>query len=254
MSKKESLLFLILGGFFITNALIAEFIGVKMFSLEATLGMEPFHWKIFNIEGTLEFSAGVLPWPVVFIMTDIINEYFGQKGVRQLSYLTAALIGYAFVIIFMAIQLTPAEWWLSAFERQGVDNAQAAFQSIYGQGLWIIVGSLVAFLVGQLLDALIFHQLRKVTGKNIGLRATLSTIVSQLFDSFIVLYIGFILPGTMTLKKFFAIGTVNYTYKVLAAIVLLPVLYLIHKLIRSFLGEKRAEELSDYAAKNELVA
>ncbi|MFK7923035.1 MAG: queuosine precursor transporter [Bacteroidia bacterium] len=254
MAKKENLLFLILGGFFITNALVAEFIGVKIFSLEGTFGWENINWSLFGIEGTLQFSAGVLPWPVVFIMTDIINEYYGQKGVKILTYLTAGLIGYAFILIFMSIFLEPADWWLASFQEQGVDNAQNAFAGIYGQGMWIIIGSLVAFLTGQLLDAVIFHRLRKVTGKNIGLRATISTLVSQLFDSFIVLYIGFILPGKMTLSQFFAIGAVNYSYKVLAAIVLIPILYLVHRWIRNYLGEERAESLIRNAANNQLAA
>lgn len=254
MHRKESVLFLVLAGFFITNAIVAEFIGVKIFSLESTLGIPVFNWSLLGITGNLEFSAGVLPWPVVFIMTDIINEYFGKKGVQQLSYLAASLIGYAFIIIFLAIQLTPADWWVAAYEGEGIANAQSAFQSVFGQGLWIIVGSLVAFLIGQIMDAMIFHRLRKVTGRNIGLRATLSTLVSQLFDSFIVLYIGFVLPGTMGLSQFAAIGIVNYSYKVLAAICLLPVLYLVHRGIRSYLGQSRAEKLISFAASNQLVA
>ncbi len=254
MHKKESLLFLMLAGFFITNAIVAEFIGVKIFSLEATLGIEPINWRLFGISGSLEFSAGVLPWPVVFIVTDIINEYYGKKGVKQLSYIAAALIAYAFLIVFMAIQLSPAEWWTSAYGNNGISDAQSAFQSVFGQGLWIIVGSLVAFLIGQIMDAIIFHRLRGVTGKNIGMRATLSTLISQLFDSFIVLYIGFVLPGTMSLAQFSAIGLVNYTYKVLAAICLIPLLYLAHRLIRSFLGDLRAEKLVSFAAQDRLTA
>ena len=120
--------------------------------------------------------------------------------------------------------------------------------------MWIIVGSLIAFLIGQIMDALVFFHLRKVTGKNIGLRATISTIVSQLFDSFIVLYIGFVLPGLMTTRQFFAIGTVNYTYKVLAAICLVPILYLIHRIIRNYLGVDRAKEMIQKAASNQLAA
>ncbi|MEL6591185.1 MAG: queuosine precursor transporter [Bacteroidota bacterium] len=254
MAKKENLLFLILGGFFITNALVAEFIGVKIFSLEGTFGWEDFHWSLFGIEGTLQFSAGVLPWPVVFIMTDIINEYYGKKGVKLLSYLTAGLIGYAFILIFMAIALEPADWWLGSYQEQGVENAQNAFMGVYGQGLWIIIGSMIAFLIGQILDALVFHRLRPITGSNIGLRATLSTLISQLFDSFIVLYIGFIVPGKMTLSQFFAIGAINYSYKVLAAIVLIPILYVVHGWIRNYLGEKRAESLIRSAAQNRLAA
>lgn len=245
LSDKGLRLFIVLGGFFVTNALVAEFIGVKIFQLEDTLGWEPFNWKLLNIEGTLQFSAGALLWPVVFIMTDIINEYFGQRGVRLLSYLTVFLIGYGFIMIYLAIQLAPADWWVSVSQDKGVPDMQTAFANIYGQSNWIIVGSIVAFLVGQLLDAFVFHKVRVLAGeKMIWLRATLSTVASQLVDSFLVLYIAFVLgPQKWPLDRFFAIGTVNYTYKVLMAILLIPVLYLIHYLIDGYLGQKKARKM-----------
>ena len=91
--NKAVTLFIILGGFFVANALVAEFIGVKIFSLERTLGIEPFQFSFFG-EDNLGFNltAGVLLWPVVFVMTDIINEYYGLKGIRFLSFLTVGLI------------------------------------------------------------------------------------------------------------------------------------------------------------------
>ncbi|MEL6133183.1 MAG: VUT family protein, partial [Bacteroidota bacterium] len=93
MFKKENILFIILGGFFVTNALIAEIIGTKLFSVEKIFGLEPANLTLFGQEGnSFNMTAGVLLWPVVFVMTDIINEYYGKKGVQILSYLTAALI------------------------------------------------------------------------------------------------------------------------------------------------------------------
>lgn len=97
MRSKRQKLFLVLGGFFIINAIVAEFIGVKIFSLEATLGLEQFNIPLFGSLFSFNLTAGVLLWPVVFIMTDIINEHFGVKGVKFLSWLTAVLIVYAFL-------------------------------------------------------------------------------------------------------------------------------------------------------------
>lgn len=111
-------LFTLLGGFFIANALIAEFIGVKIFSLESTLGWDPFNWNLFGIKGTLSFTTGVLLWPVVFIMTDVINEYFGKRGVRFLSYLAVGLICYAFLTAYLAIGTAPADWWVVSMLRK----------------------------------------------------------------------------------------------------------------------------------------
>ena len=217
-------LFLVLGGFFIANAIIAEFIGVKIFALEETLGLAPLDWNLFGQTGSLNFTAGVLLWPVVFIMTDIINEYFGTRGVRLLSYLVVGLIIYAFAFAYLAIALAPASWWVGIQAKQGVPDMQAAFAVIFGQGQWIIVGSVIAFLIGQIIDVTIFHRVRRLTGERmVWARSTGSTLVSQLVDSFVVLYIAFVLgPQHWPMELFLAVGTVNYVYKFVVAIALTP--------------------------------
>ena len=252
ISNRAVRLFIILAGFFITNALVAEFIGVKIFSLEETMGWQPFEWSLFGITGTLQLTAGVLLWPVVFIMTDVINEYYGQKGVRLLSYLTAGLIAYGFVMIFGAIELAPADWWIGIGSEMGVDNMQNAFAQVFGQSLWIIIASLVAFLVGQILDAFVFYRIRIVTGnKRIWLRATVSTAVSQFIDSYVVLYIAFVIgPQQWSMNQFFAVGTVNYGYKLSVAILLIPLLYVFHYLIDNYLGHDKANALRREATHN----
>lgn len=251
ISQKSTRLFIILGGFFVANALIAEFIGVKIFALEDTLGLQPFNWNLFGQKGSLSFTAGVLLWPVVFVMTDILNEYFGQKGVRLLSYLAVGLIIYAFVMVYAAIGLSPAGWWVGVNADKGVPDMQVAFANVFGQGLWIIMGSVVAFLVGQIVDVFTFHRIKRLTGENkIWLRATGSTLVSQFIDSFVVLYIAFVLgPQKWSMGLFLAVGTVNYVYKFLMAIVLTPLIYLAHYLIDAYLGEDLAKEMKDEAGK-----
>src|SRR5205085_3220260 len=150
-------LFVVLAAFFVVNAVLAEFIGVKIFALEDTLGMAPFEWNLFGQSGSLNFTAGTLLWPIVFIMTDTVNEYYGRKGVKFISWLAVALILYGFVFAFAAIGLAPADWWIGAAQAQGVPDLQKAFAAIFGQGLWTIWGSVIAFLIGQLIDVGIFH-------------------------------------------------------------------------------------------------
>jgi uncharacterized integral membrane protein (TIGR00697 family) len=238
-------LFLVLGGFFVANALVAEFIGVKIFALEDSLGWQPMNWNLFGQQGSLNFTAGVLLWPVVFIMTDVINEYFGKKGVRFLSYLAVGLIIYAFIMVFLAIRLEPASWWVGVNAERGTTDMQAAFANIFGQSNWIIVASLVAFLISQLVDVLVFQRIRRITGEQkVWLRATGSTLVSQLIDSFVVLYIAFVLgPQKWSMGLFLAVGTVNYLYKFLMAIVLTPLIYLAHHVIDRYLGAELAAEM-----------
>jgi queuosine precursor transporter len=248
-SDKSAKLYLVIAGFFVTNAIVAEFIGVKIFSLEATLGLEPYHWSLFGNAGTLQFSAGTVLWPVVFTITDLLNHYYGQRAVKRLSYFTVALILYGFIMVFSAISLAPADWWVGSYQDQGVVDAQKAYAAIFGQGLWIIAGSTVAFLIGQVLDAYIFHRIRLWVGeKALWFRALSSTFVSQFIDSFVVLYIAFVLgPQHWSYDKFFAIGSVNYGYKIFTAIILLPVLYLLHRLIDNYLGKERVKMMQAQA-------
>lgn len=251
LEDRATRLFVALAAFFCANAVLAEFIGVKIFALEDTLGIAPLSLHLFGQSGSLNFTAGTILWPIVFIMTDTVNEYFGKRGVRLISWLAAGLIVYGFVFAYIAIHLAPASWWVGAMQDQGVPDYQAAFVAIFGQGMWIIVGSLVAFLLGQLIDVSVFHRIRRATGeRHAWLRATGSTAVSQLIDSFVVLYIAFVLgPQQWSLSLFFAVGTLNYIYKMLAAIALIPLLYLMRAGIRRYLGEDRATELREQAAR-----
>lgn len=245
LGSKPTILFFILGAFFISNAIVAEFIGVKIFAVEPTVGLSPMNWNLFGHQGSLMLSAGVLLWPVVFIITDIINEYFGQRGVKLLSYIGIGMISYAFIMIYGAIYLVPADFWVGSMADKGVPDMQAAFNQIFGQGAWIIVGSLIAFLIGQIIDAFVFNRLRRVTGnRKVWLRATGSTVISQFIDSFVVLYIAFVLgPQQWEISLFLAVGIVNYSYKFLVAVFLTPIIYAAHYVIDQFLGKELAEEL-----------
>jgi len=234
--QKRNKLFIILAGIFITNALLAEMIGVKIFSAESTLGLEPAHFNILGFTMDFNLTAGAVIWPVVFITTDLINEYFGKPGVKRISY-------------FTTIRLSPADFWVTVKDGNGNDfNMDFAFGKIFGQGQRIIIGSLTAFLLGQLVDVFVFQQLRKVTGsKKLWLRATGSTLVSQFIDSFVVLFIAFY--GVFTNQQIIAIGITNYIYKFTVAIALTPLIYLGHAWIDSYLGKEQAEKISAQAAK-----
>jgi queuosine precursor transporter len=252
LQSKKNNLFLVLAGIFIANALLAEIVGVKIFSAESIFDFPPAQINFFG-EFVLDFNltAGVILWPVVFITTDIINEYFGKSGVKKISYLTVGLIVFAFVIIYIITKLPPATFWLdinNTNESGGPFNIDFAFAKIFTQGLGIIIGSLIAFLVGQFLDVFVFQKLRKYTGpKMIWLRATGSTLVSQFVDSFVVLGIAFYLFGNWSLSQVMAVGIINYIYKFFVAIVLTPLIYLAHNLIDNYLGKENAEIMTEEA-------
>lgn len=244
---KESRLFLVLGSFLVSNAILAEFIGVKIFSVEGSLGLQKFDINMFGVKDlSFNMSAGVVTWPLIFIMTDIINEYFGIKQVRFLSILASILICYAFVVVGFAMGLEPSDFWINQTVGGEAINMNTAFNSIFGQGMWIIVGSIIAFLVGQMVDVIIFQKIKKSTGeKFLWLRATGSTVVSQFIDSFVVIFIAFYINPQYhwSWQMVAAIGLVNYTYKFLVAILMTPLLYLIHNIIDRYLGKELAEKL-----------
>lgn len=240
---RKQKLYLVLCAVFLSNAILAEMIGVKIFSLEQLLGTAPANLSLpFNFILDFNLSAGVVLWPVVFITSDIINEYYGKSGVKWISYLTAIIITYVFIAVFTTTQLPPAQFWLDVNKSPGHEDFDInfAFSSIFRQGLGIIVGSVTAFLIGQILDAHTFHWIRSMTGsKHIWLRATGSTLVSQFIDSFVVLTIAFYLLGNWSFEQVIAVGIINYLYKFTVAVVLTPLLYLIHYFLDGFLGLRK---------------
>jgi uncharacterized integral membrane protein (TIGR00697 family) len=217
-------LFIVLAGFFITNAVTAELISNKLIDV-------PFSFYFGDKQiGPFTTVIGVVLWPVIFLVTDLINEFYGPKAIRRLSWITSGLIAYCFIVVFVSMAV-PANTVISP------DTANdAEFNKVFGQSQFVIIGSIVAFMFSQLLDATLFAWIKNKTGnKYIWLRSTGSTVVSQLFDSFIVLYIGFIAPGTIPLDAFWGIAFTNYSLKLLIAIALTPAIYLTHAGIRKYL-------------------
>jgi queuosine precursor transporter len=241
---KRHNIFIILFGIFLTNAIVAEIIGVKIFSLETTFGFEPLHLNIFGFIWDINQPAGALNWPFVFITSDIINEYFGRKGVKKISYLTACFIAFSFIMIYASTLLAPANFWLDVNKGDNNFNINVAYSKIFRQGLGIITGSLSAFLISQLIDSFVFHKIKTATGnKKLWLRATGSTLVSQLIDSFVVIGIAFVLFGNWTVEQWFSTAMNSYIYKFVVAILLTPVIYLAHNLIDNYLNIKNISEL-----------
>jgi hypothetical protein len=243
LKDKPTKLFIIFTAFFVANALIAECIGTKIFSLEKLFGLHPSNFSLFGANNlSISLTCGVLLWPLEFIMTDIVNEYYGPKAVRRISFTAIALISYAFLMFYMAIHVPSADFWIGSNSTQGVPNMQDAFNGVFGQGMRIIIGSLVAFFVSQLVDVTVFHKIKKVTGEGkVWLRATGSTLVSQLVDSYVVLFIAF--AGKFTWQQILAIGIVNYIYKAIMAIVLTPVIYIAEGRIEKYVGHDVAKKM-----------
>jgi uncharacterized integral membrane protein (TIGR00697 family) len=253
LKDKSAKLFVFMAAFFVANALIAECIGGKLFSLESLLGLSIHPFSLLGQDGlTYTLTCGVLLWPIEFVMTDIVNEYYGPKAVKRISWIAVSLIAYAFFMFYVAMKV-PAEqsFWLGSMQKEGIPNMQDAFSAVLGQGMWIIAGSICAFLLSQLVDVWVFHKIKKVTGeKSVWLRATGSTMVSQLIDSFIVLFIAFHIGKDWSIQRVLAIGLVNYSYKAVMAIVLTPLIYLVEYFIERYLGKEKVAEMKLKAMTN----
>lgn len=224
IQSRRDVVFLLLAGFFITNAILAEVIGGKLIQA-----------------GPFAMSIGVIPWPVVFLTTDLINEYFGVNGVRRLTFITMGMIVYAFVLLFLAMEVPAASFSPVSDE---------AFTTVFGQSLWIIVGSIVAFALSQLIDVIMFWKFRAWTkGRMLWLRATGSTAISQFIDSVVIIGIAFWLPGKVKTGEFLTVAGTNYSYKFLIAVALTPFIYLLHGAIDRYLGKAESEKLMEQAAR-----
>lgn len=223
---RKQWLFVFLAGLFITNAVTAELISNKLIEI-------PLKFNFLGSEfGPFVTIVGILPWPVVFLLTDLLNEFYGFKAVRKLSWITAILIAYCFLIVGLSIEIP-------AVNIPGSNlSDDIAYRKVFGQAQMVIIGSICAFLVSQLLDASLFSWIKSKTGdRYIWLRSTGSTLFSQLIDSCIVLYIGFVLPGSLSFAEFMRIAPTNYILKIIIAILLTPFIYLGHYLIRRYLND-----------------
>ncbi len=225
--SKSYWLFIILAGLFITNAVTAELISNKLIEI-------PIAFSIGDATfGPYTTIVGILPWPIVFLLTDLLNEFYGKKAVQKLSWITSGLIGYCFIIVGISLNIPAVEIPNSTL----ADNK--SYSLVFGQAQMVIIGSILAFLFSQLLDAFVFEKIKnKTRNKFVWLRSTGSTVLSQLIDSYIVLYIGFVLPGALTFEQFMIIAPTNYILKLLIAITLTPLIYVGHFLIRRYLTEK----------------
>jgi uncharacterized integral membrane protein (TIGR00697 family) len=210
--NRKDLVFIILAGFFVTNAIVAELIG----------------GKLIQFFGLFTQSLGIILWPIVFILTDLINEHFGKQGVRKLTFITVALIIYTFILVTIGLNIKAVN-----FSPVNDEN----FKIVFGQSQWIMVGSIIAFLLSQLVDVSVFWLLRAKTGnKYIWLRATGSTVVSQLIDTFVVQFIAFVLPGKWAFNEFLKNACWGYSFKLLVALCLIPLIYVGHFAIKKFMG------------------
>ncbi len=229
--------YLWLSSFSLACLLIADIVGVKLFRIPFPGNFSfrmPFSDVVYD---SVTHTCGMLTFPVTFLITDLLNDYYGKKAARRVVWIGFAMAMIVFGVVNIA-QAMPA--WDVSF-----NVTQAAFDSIFGSAKVMYVASLMAYLVGNFSDIAIFGLLKRVTrGRLIWLRATGSTVVSQVVDSFIVTYLAFglgrmLIPGSGTPMPFGEIiktAATGYTLKFVIAIAITPIIYLGHRILRGWFG------------------
>lgn len=231
--------FAVCAAIFLTALVIAEATAGKFF----TAAHLPFTINLLGVEfDRVIMTAGVIAFPITFIVTDVMNEYFGKRGIQFVTILGMVMIVFEFALLqaALAVPTDPIS-----------PVSDDAFSSVFGTTSRVIFGSLVAYAVGQFADITLFHWLRKLTsGKHLWLRATGSTFGSQFLDTFIVLVVAF--AGQLSFANIVAITLFNYSYKLVIAILITPLIYAGHWLIDRYLGDETADALIEQASRNDL--
>jgi queuosine precursor transporter len=204
---------------FVVSLVIANLIGAMLFSFRLSFLPEP-----------VLLSAGIIPFPITFILTDLLNEFYGKQGARFVTW-----VGFGMCLLTFA--------FLSVGEHLPLDArtliSKPVFMTISTQYTGMFIASLTAYLIGQMLDIQVFHLFRSITKHRfIWLRATGSTVISQLFDSIIVTLIAF--WGQMPVGDMLQLATGNYTWKFIIAVSITPLLYLGHLVLRKLMPKQEA--------------
>jgi hypothetical protein len=212
-------LFVTLVAVFMTCLIVGDMIGGKLTS---------FH--LFGREWL--FSVGQIAFPVTFILTDILNEFYGRKVVRRITFLAFFMVGLTFCLIYAAAAL---RWAPATLKPDWTGVTPSQFRSVFTQATQIQLASMLAFLIGNLVDISVFFLIKWVTGNRmLWLRSTGSTAVSQMIDTIVIS--GIIWLPKVPFDTYVTIVLTSYAIKLAAAILVTPVIYALHELIEKKYG------------------
>jgi uncharacterized integral membrane protein (TIGR00697 family) len=208
----RSKLFLVLASIFSISLVVGDIIGGKLIQATAPWGQ------------TIVLTVGMIPFPLTFLLTDVLNEFYGKRATRFVTIVgfAMALLAYAFIYIAMQVPIAPI-----AREPGWSGVREEAFNNVFDGSRRIIIASLTAYLVSQFVDIGVFHAIKGRFGpRRLWLRASGSTVVSQLIDT--VTVNGIAWYGVLEFKDIANMIFSSYGMKVLIAVGLTPVIYAVH--------------------------
>jgi queuosine precursor transporter len=212
-------LFVALAATFCTCLVVGDLIGGKLVSGD-----------VFGFRFTT--TVGMLPFPVTFLLTDLLNEFYGKRAARFVTF-----VGFFMAVLTFAVVLLAAEVPIAELTRapnwEGVTDA--SFRNVFVGSLRMLAASLVAYLTAQLVDISVFAALRKLSeGRMLWLRATGSTAVSQAIDTIAITVVAW--AGLLSTPEMLRIMVSAYILKLGIAVGLTPLVYGLHTLIERRLG------------------
>lgn len=221
-------IYLFLGALFITSLVVSNLIFQKFFT-----------WQPFG-EATLfgaplfVLSVGILPYPITFLITDLISEIFGQKKANQV--VTAGIFASFFSMgIILLANIAPAA------ADSPVDDA--VFSTVFALSPIAVLASMMAYLAAQYIDIAIYHFWKRLTrGRHLWLRNNFSTFSSQVVDTFTVVFLLCVF-GVLPWTSFYGLIVSGVVFKVMVAALDTPLLYLFVYLLRKRFGLAAGEEI-----------
>ncbi len=207
-------MFITLVAMFMVCLVVGDLIGGKLTS---------FH--LFGKEWV--FSVGLIAFPVTFILTDILNEFYGKAVVRRITILAFFMVGMTLIILLAANALP---FWPRVLADDWGGVQPRDFDRVFTGSMRIQIASMFAFLIANLVDIWVFFLFKRLTGNRmLWLRATGSTMVSQLIDTIVINAI--VWGGKMTFDEYVTTVITSYAVKVAAAIAITPLIYGVHEIV-----------------------
>jgi uncharacterized integral membrane protein (TIGR00697 family) len=211
--------FAVLAGLFVTCLVVGDIIGGKL--IEASL-----------LGLSVTVTVGMIPFPVTFLLTDLLNEFYGKRAARSVTWIGFGMAVLSYGLIYVAT-LVPIAALTQQAGWQGV--TQEGFRNVFSASQRMILASLIAYLASQLVDIAVFYQLKRRTGQRmLWLRATGSTLISQLLDTCTVNLVAWF--GVLPWATLLNIVMASYAIKLLVAVGLTPAIYAGHALVERWVG------------------
>lgn len=226
MLDRGQALYVWLAGAMTASLLVSDVLGVKLFDFAFAGALVE---GVPILDGHLAHTCGMLTFPLTFLITDLVNDYYGRQAARRLTWLSLAMGFLAFLVINVALAMPRMD--------APFNIGEDAFRSVFANSRWMYLASLTAYVIGQMLDIGLFSAFKRLTGgRMIWLRATGSTVVSQMFDSLVVssIYFGGVL-GAPPLE-ILRLAATGYLLKFLLAVAVTPLIYAGHALIEGLFG------------------